>query len=82
MSKVLQGVSPAHSREVLSDQQKNVERILLNIRLSSGIELKDLHRSKVEILNEAGLVEIIDDRIRLTRRGRLLADYVVRELTT
>jgi oxygen-independent coproporphyrinogen-3 oxidase len=82
VSKVLQGVSPAHSREVLSDQQKNVERILLNIRLSSGIESKDLHRSKVEILNEAGLVEIIGDRIRLTRRGRLLADYVVRELTT
>jgi putative oxygen-independent coproporphyrinogen III oxidase len=82
VSKVLQGVSPAHSREVLSDQQRNVERILLNIRLSSGLELKDLNRSKVEILNEAGLVEIIDDRIRLTRRGRLLADYVVRELTT
>ncbi|MGA1248069.1 MAG: radical SAM family heme chaperone HemW [Candidatus Nanopelagicales bacterium] len=82
VSKVLQGVSPAHSREVLSDQQKRVEQILLNIRLSSGLESKDINRDKIESLNGEGLLEIIDDRIRLTRKGRLLADYVVRELTT
>ena len=36
------GSSPAHAREVLTDDQRRVERVLLGIRLRDGHPLADL----------------------------------------
>jgi coproporphyrinogen III oxidase-like Fe-S oxidoreductase len=38
-------------------------------------------RAEVARLVEEGLVELLTERLVLTRRGRLLADAVVRDLT-
>jgi len=84
------GASPAHGRETLSAQQRQQEQVLLRVRLAQGLPLTDLDgaaRPRVAGLIADGLVDAAaatsgtPRRVVLTRRGRLLADAVVRELT-
>ena len=78
------GVSPAQAREVLSDDDRRVERVLLEIRLRDGLPVMALDRhgrTAVARLVEQGLVTLGTERLVLTRAGRLLADAVVRDLT-
>jgi putative oxygen-independent coproporphyrinogen III oxidase len=81
------GVSPAHAREVLDTATQHVERVLLEVRIREGLEggvLDAEGRAAVPDLVERGLVDPTAwqdaDRVVLTRRGRLLADLVVRHL--
>ncbi|MET7281587.1 radical SAM family heme chaperone HemW [Kribbella sp. NPDC005582] len=77
------GVSPAHAREVLDDETRRIERVLLEVRLSAGLPLDVLDapgRAAVDTLVTDGLVSVTKDRLTLTDRGRLLADAVVRDL--
>ncbi|GAA1894791.1 radical SAM family heme chaperone HemW [Lapillicoccus jejuensis] len=81
------GVSPAAAREVLTDEQRYDERVLLGVRLADGLPVDDLRpagRPAVAGLVADGLVDgtsaVRDRRVVLTRRGRLLADTVVRRL--
>jgi oxygen-independent coproporphyrinogen-3 oxidase len=77
------GVSPAHAREWLDDVTRWSERVLLEPRLRDGMALAvldDTGRKAVPALVADGLVETPGDRLVLTRRGRLLADAVVRDL--
>ncbi len=77
------GVSPAHAREVLDAETRRVERVLLETRLRDGLPLDVLEPSATPHLDRQvadGLVALNDDRAVLTRRGRLLADAVVRDL--
>ncbi len=81
------GVSPAHAREVLDAETRRVERVLLEVRIREGLgggSLDDSGRDAVPELVARGLVEAVawtrQDRIVLTRQGRLLADLVVRDL--
>ena len=76
-------VSPAHARESLDDTARWSERVLLEPRLRDGMALAvlgDIGRRAVPALVADGLVETPGDRLVLTRRGRLLADAVVRDL--
>ncbi|NLF04626.1 MAG: coproporphyrinogen III oxidase [Actinomycetales bacterium] len=84
------GLSPAAGREVLTDEEAYLERVLLGVRLADGLPLSDVGpagRSAVTGLVADGLVDgraavrRPDPRVLLTRRGRLLADTVVRALT-
>lgn len=89
--RLAQGHSPAHGREVLSAGTREVERIMLGVRLAEGLELApgtggtpERLRPVVAGLIADGLVEpgpAFRGRIVLTLRGRLLADAVVRALT-
>ncbi len=81
------GVSPAHARETLTDEQRYDERVLLGTRLVEGLPVGDLRasgRSAVAGLIADGLVDgpsaVARGRVVLTRRGRLLADTVVHRL--
>lgn len=75
------GVSPAHAREVLDDDTRHVERVLLEVRLRDGLPVGAVDSAApVAELVADGLLEPPTDRLVLTRRGRLLADAVVREL--
>lgn len=73
------GESPAAEREELSASQREIERIMLGIRMRSGIPISDL--DDVSQLQRDGLLEVVGDRVRLTRRGRLLANRVIEALT-
>jgi putative oxygen-independent coproporphyrinogen III oxidase len=77
------GASPAHAREVLDAESRRVERVLLELRLRDGLDagvLDETGRRAVPQLVEDGLLEPGTERLVLTRRGRLLADAVVRDL--
>jgi putative oxygen-independent coproporphyrinogen III oxidase len=77
------GHSPAHAREVLGVETRRLERVLLESRLVDGLDvslLDDAGRRALSDLVADGLVDPPRDRLVLTRRGRLLADTVVRAL--
>ncbi len=77
------GASPAHAREVLGDEDRRVERVLLELRLRDGLDrgvLDEQGRAAVPALVERGLLVGDTDLLVLTREGRLLADAVVRDL--
>lgn len=81
-----EGRSPGAGREVLADEDRRVERILLELRLAAGCPLSLLApagaraaaRALADGLLEPGPYEA--GRAVLTLRGRLLADAVVRDL--
>jgi oxygen-independent coproporphyrinogen-3 oxidase len=75
--------SPAHAREVLDEESRRVERVLLELRLRDGLPvgvLDDAGRAQVPDLVGRGLLTVTDDRLVPTRTGRLLADALVRDL--
>jgi oxygen-independent coproporphyrinogen-3 oxidase len=80
------GASPAHAREVLTDDQRRVEQLLLGIRLREGHPLAGLApagRAAAGRAVDDGLLDPVahaNGRAALTLRGRLLADAVVRDL--
>ena len=78
------GVSPASAREVLDDETRALERVLLETRLRHGLAVAALTpdgRAAVPELDREGLLVLVGDRLVLTRDGRLLADAVVRRLS-
>lgn len=77
------GRSPAHAREVLDDESRRVERVLLELRLREGLPTDALDatgRAAVPGLVEGGLLTETAGRLVPTRTGRLLADAIVRDL--
>ncbi|MEV7633327.1 radical SAM family heme chaperone HemW [Microbacterium sp. NPDC089318] len=82
------GESPAAGRERPDLQARTLERVLLQSRLAEGLPIDDIaeeRRHRVAELISDGLVDtapaLRERRVRLTLRGRLLADAVVRALT-
>jgi putative oxygen-independent coproporphyrinogen III oxidase len=86
------GRSPAQARELLTTGQRAEERVLLELRLREGLDpgvLVPDALSRLDTLTADGLIESRETTdeadpaasIRLTLRGRLLADLVVRALT-
>ncbi|WP_277211539.1 radical SAM family heme chaperone HemW [Isoptericola croceus] len=81
------GGSPGAGRELLTAAEAHLERVMLGVRLAEGLDLALLDpagRRAVAGLVASGLLDgtaAVRGRAVLTRRGRLLADAVVRELT-
>ena len=77
------GQSPTVGREVLDDDTRAVEEVLLGVRMAQGLRMDGLsadQRGEVDLLVADGLGSVAGGRFRLTRPGRLLADAVVRRL--
>jgi putative oxygen-independent coproporphyrinogen III oxidase len=80
------GQSPAQARELVDRTTRRDERVLLETRLVEGLDvavLDDAGRAATNALAADGLLErdrLEAGRLVLTRRGRLLADAVVRDL--
>jgi putative oxygen-independent coproporphyrinogen III oxidase len=82
-SRLANGLSPAQAREVLTPEDRRVERILLELRLADGLTtslLTSTERGRLADLCARGLAVVEDSKLILTRNGRLLADGVIREL--
>ncbi|GAA2357967.1 radical SAM family heme chaperone HemW [Nonomuraea africana] len=81
------GTSPAHAREVLTADDREVERLMLELRLVSGYPVADVAahaRTAVARALGDGLLQTEPfkaGRMVLTLRGRLLADALIRDLT-
>lgn len=84
--RVSAGVSPGLEREILTDEQRHDETVLLGSRLRDGLSVDVLtadERTRLAGLIADGLIDgtaAIAGRVVLTRRGRLLADLVVRRI--
>lgn len=80
------GESPEAGREVLGAEERHVERVMLRLRLASGLPVELLDpagRAAAERAVTDGLLSgpaLAAGRAVLTRRGRLLADGVVQAL--
>jgi oxygen-independent coproporphyrinogen-3 oxidase len=78
--------SPAAARELLSDEDRRVERIMLALRLRTGLTLADVDdhaRAAAQTAATDGLLDEVALDVGtavLTFRGRLLADAVVRAM--
>ncbi|MDQ0825753.1 putative oxygen-independent coproporphyrinogen III oxidase [Arthrobacter sp. B2I5] len=85
-NRLSQGLSPAAGRETLDAETRNMERVMLEARLQSGLDLSTLSaggRHEVAGLIADGLVDpaaAFHGRLVLTLKGRLLADAVVRRV--
>ena len=85
-----EGLSPAHAGEILDAPTREMERILLAVRTSEGVEApqegegdREAFYAALEPLASKGLIDAQaadEGRAILTLQGRLLADYVTREL--
>lgn len=84
----IEGISdgrlPVIEREKLEGVKKSSERLMLGLRLEQGVELtaeEGVFKDKLESLRDMELVENYSgDCWKLTRRGRLLANCVFREI--
>ena len=85
-ARVAAGASPGHARELLDASTRRVERIMLQLRLSEGLDVGELDaagRLAAQLEVSAGLLDpaaFERGRAVLTLRGRLLADGVVARL--
>lgn len=82
-------VSPAMNESILIDRQTEMdETMLTGMRLTEegvgferfrkrfGAEIEDVYPKEIEELKEKKLVEVDDERVRLTKGGRLVANWV------
>jgi putative oxygen-independent coproporphyrinogen III oxidase len=78
------GRSPAVGREVLSPEERYTEQVMLGLRLADGLPLVELdapaRATADRAVTDGLLTTTLGGRLVLTRRGRLLADAVVRDL--
>ena len=81
--RLMAGESPRHDGEAIDAATARLERVMLQTRLRTGLDLESLvpeARAAIAGIVSRGLATQEDDRLVLTRSGRLLADAVVREL--
>jgi oxygen-independent coproporphyrinogen-3 oxidase len=76
------GVRPLRNEEILPATTREAEKIAFGLRMNAGIDparLAERH-DLITGLREEGLLEDHGPRVRLTPRGRLLADEIAAEL--
>lgn len=86
---------PLTPHEVLDADARELERVMLGVRTSEGVEIEGLpglslpegtrgsSGGRIATLIADGLIDgacALSGRVVLTLRGRLLADYVTREI--
>lgn len=87
--RMAQEISPALEREIVDAENRDVERVMLEARLSVGMDLnwlKEQGYASADVVSSLIADELVDakqifnGRLILTLKGRLLADLVVRKL--
>jgi oxygen-independent coproporphyrinogen-3 oxidase len=87
LAKVESGQSPLVERIDLSDDDRQSENLFLRLRLKDGVDLDEhlrrfgvnaleRYRYEIERLREAGLVELGENRLKISRAGAVLANEV------
>ena len=81
-------LSPELAHEILTAEEKELEKVLLAIRMPRGLERDEFTGRQTTVLNsyrESGAFEESDwaaGFITLSQRGRLIADAIVRDLAS
>jgi oxygen-independent coproporphyrinogen-3 oxidase len=87
LEKVESGHSPVSERAELDDEDRQSEALFLGLRLRDGVDLQahrrrfgvsvvDRYRDELERLRGAGLIEVSDENIVISRKGKVLANEV------
>jgi oxygen-independent coproporphyrinogen III oxidase len=87
LEKIESGHSPVSEREELDDEDRQSEALFLRLRLKDGVDLQahrrrfgvsvvDRYRDELERLRGAGLIEVSDENIVISRKGKVLANEV------
>lgn len=79
-----EGRSPAAGREVLGAEELALEMVMLGLRERGGLALSALSPAgarAAELEVHRRRITIVDGSVQLTRKGRLFADAVIRELS-
>lgn len=79
-----QGQSPAIGREELDADTRRLEDLMLRARIRQGMRLNELPAGTELLLEQfakQGLVVPDEEWLALSLRGRLMADFIVRELS-
>jgi oxygen-independent coproporphyrinogen-3 oxidase len=87
--RLVSNLSPALERELVDEENQVIERVMLQTRIVDGLDLswlKSKGYGSAEAISTLLAEELIDGKavfgqsIKLTLKGRILADYVVRKL--
>jgi oxygen-independent coproporphyrinogen-3 oxidase len=87
LAKVEGGQSPVAEVVELDDDDRQSENLFLRLRLKDGVDLDDhlrrfgvnaleRYRDEIERLRDAGLVELGENRLKISRAGAVLANEV------
>jgi oxygen-independent coproporphyrinogen-3 oxidase len=87
VQQVSRDASPVAGREVIPHELEMAETMILGLRLREGVAFKrfaerfgedarDKYGGQLRQVVELGLAELLEDRVRLTARGRLLSNEV------
>src|SRR5437870_3498010 len=75
------GRSPVDSEEVLTDEQRELERVYLSLRTDTGVSLSAYPANRLTAWVSAGWATIAGGYVRLTPEGWLRLDALVGDLT-
>lgn len=87
LQRIEQDLTPVVERSDLSDADRQSEAIFLQLRLKDGVDLaehwarygvnvRERYREELERLDQAGLIELTDARLKISRAGAVLANEV------
>jgi oxygen-independent coproporphyrinogen III oxidase len=87
LAKIESGQSPIAERVELGDDDRQSENLFLRLRLKDGVDLNEhlrrfgvdaveRYRGEIERLREAGLIELGENRLKISRAGTVLANEV------
>jgi len=87
LTKIESGDSPVAEIEELDDEDRQSENLFLRLRLKEGVNLRDHERrfgvrvaeryaDELARLDEAGLIELNNDTLKISRAGTVLANEV------
>ena len=87
LQRVESGASPVTERTELDEEDKQSEAIFLKLRLQEGVDLRRHHaqfgvdvqaryQNELARLHDAGLIELNNDWLRISRAGKILANEV------
>jgi oxygen-independent coproporphyrinogen-3 oxidase len=80
---VSEGRSPVESEEILTDEQRELERLYLGLRTADGIPSTALHHAPqpIQTMLDRGWILVEDGRVRCTPEGWLRLDALAGALT-
>ncbi|PYO35972.1 MAG: coproporphyrinogen III oxidase [Gemmatimonadetes bacterium] len=78
---VAAGRSPVEAEEVLTNEQRELERIYLGLRTAEGISQSDCPTVRQSDWVRSGWVEVVEGRVVCRPEGWLRLDALVRDLT-
>ena len=67
-------------REVLSDEERHTERVMLGLRTSRGVSQQDIDMHRAQTLIESGLLTMRGDRICATTEGYHILNRLIEQL--